>query len=408
MFDVSKIRADFPMLSSEKTMQGHPLVFLDNASTTFKPEPVLKAMDAYYRDETSNSHRGDYDLCYQADQRIEHARKTLANFLNAEPSEVVFTSGATDSLNLVAYGYGLKHLKPGDEILLSHSEHASNLLPWFRIAELTGAKLTYASLVKNRVTVESVKQALTPKTKIVALAHVGNVLGYRLPIKEIAAIVHEQGAILVVDGAQSVPHIKVDVKDLDCDFLAFSGHKMCGPTGIGILYGKFDILKDTDPLQTGGGMNVKFFPSGEAIYLDPPMRFEAGTLNLAGIYGLEAAVEYLQSIGMEQIEAHEKELKRYAVEQLSKTGVVDIYNPDSEAGIVTFNIHNVFAQDAATLLNSKGIACRSGQHCAKILPEDLGTVATVRASFYLYTTKEEIDALVQAVKQGGNFLDAYF
>lgn len=408
MFDVNKIRADFPMLSSEKTMQGHPLVFLDNASTTFKPEPVIQAMNVYYRDETSNSHRGDYDLCYNADQHIERARKSIASFLHAEPNEVVFTAGTTDSLNLVAYGYGLKHLRPGDEILLSLSEHASNLLPWFRIADLTGAKITYVPLENHRVTLDGVKRALTKRTKIVSLAYVGNVLGYRIPAKEIAKAVHDAGAILVLDGAQAVPHIAIDVKELDCDFLAFSGHKMCGPTGIGVLYGKYEVLKDTDPLQTGGGMNVKFFPSGEALYLDPPMRFEAGTLNLAGIYGLEAAVNYLQAIGMGNIETHEKALKKYAVAKLQETGMVEIYNPDSEAGIVTFNIHGVFAQDAATLLNSKGIACRSGQHCAKILPEDLGTVATVRASFYLYTTQEEIDALVEAVKQGGNFLDAYF
>ena len=253
-----------------------------------------------------------------------------------------------------------------------------------------------------------VRGALTARTKIVSLAHVGNVLGYCAPIKEIAKIVHEAGAILVVDGAQSVPHLRTDVKDLDCDFLAFSGHKMCGPTGIGVLYGKHTILEDTDPLQTGGGMNVKFYPSGEAIYLPAPMKFEAGTLNLAGIYGLEAAVQYVQSLGMEAIHEREKELKSYAVKKLLETGMVDIYNADSEAGIVTFNIHGVFAQDAATLLNSKGIACRSGQHCAKILPDEIGTVATVRASFYFYTTHEEIDALVDAVKQGGDFLDAYF
>lgn len=408
MFDLNKIRSDFPMLSKDKTMQGHPLVFLDNASTTFKPEPVIHAMDDYYVNETSNSHRGDYDLCYLADQRIEQARETIASFLHADAKEIVFTSGATDALNLVAYGYGLTHLQQGDEILLSHAEHASNLLPWFRIAELTGAKLTYVPLKDKRITVDGVKEALTSRTKIVSLAHVGNVLGYRAPIKEIAALVHSHGAILVVDGAQSVPHIATDVRDLDCDFLAFSGHKMCGPTGIGVLYGKYDVLKETSPMQTGGGMNVKFFPSGQALYLDPPMRFEAGTLNLAGIYGLKAAVDYLRSIGMDEIEKRESELKRYAVARLKETEMVEIYNEDSEAGIVTFNIKGVFAQDAATLLNSKGIACRSGQHCAKILPEDLGTIATVRASFYFYTSEADIDALAEAVKQGGNFLDAYF
>lgn len=407
-YDVWKIRQDFPMIRNGKQMQGHPLVFLDNASTTFKPDCVIETMDTYYRDETSNSHRGDYDLCYQADKRIESARRTIAKFLNAEENEVVFTSGTTDSINLIAYGYALKHLKPGDEILLSKAEHASNVLPWFRICELTGAKVNYVPLVNDRLTVESLKASMNEHVRIVALAYVGNVLGYVAPIKEMAKVVHSYGAVFAVDGAQAVPHMKIDVKDLDCDFLSFSGHKMCGPTGIGVLYGKYDILCKTDPFLTGGGMNVKFFPNGEAQYLLPPMRFEAGTLNIAGIYGLEAAVKYLQSIGMDAINEHEKELKQYAVKALKATDMVEIYNEDSEAGIVTFNVKGVFAQDAATLLNSKGIACRSGQHCAKILPEVLGTVATVRVSFYLYTSKEDIDALVEAVKQGGDFLDAYF
>lgn len=407
-YDVWKIRQDFPMIRNGKQMQGHPLVFLDNASTTFKPDCVIETMDAYYRDETSNSHRGDYDLCYQADKRIESARRTVAKFLNAEENEVVFTSGTTDSINLIAYGYALKHLKPGDEILLSKAEHASNVLPWFRICELTGARVNYVPLVDDRLTVESLKASMNEHVRIVALAYVGNVLGYVAPIKEMAKVVHSYGAVFAVDGAQAVPHMKIDVKDLDCDFLSFSGHKMCGPTGIGVLYGKYDTLCKTDPFLTGGGMNVKFFPNGEAQYLLPPMRFEAGTLNIAGIYGLETAVKYLQSIGMDAINEHEKELKQYAVKALKATDMVEIYNEDSEAGIVTFNVKGVFAQDAATLLNSKGIACRSGQHCAKILPEVLGTVATVRASFYLYTSKEDIDALVEAVKQGGDFLDAYF
>ena len=407
-YDVWKIRQDFPMIRNGKQMQGHPLVFLDNASTTFKPDCVIETMDTYYRDETSNSHRGDYDLCYQADKRIESARRTIAKFLNAEENEVVFTSGTTDSINLIAYGYALKHLKPGDEILLSKAEHASNVLPWFRICELTGAKVNYVPLVDDRLTVESLKASMNEHVRIVALAYVGNVLGYVAPIKEMAKVVHSYGAVFAVDGAQAVPHMKIDVKDLDCDFLSFSGHQMCGPTGIGVLYGKYDILCKTDPFLTGGGMNVKFFPNGEAQYLLPPMRFEAGTLNIAGIYGLEAAVKYLQSIGVDAINEHEKELKQYAVKALKATEMVEIYNEDSEAGIVTFNVKGVFAQDAATLLNSKGIACRSGQHCAKILPEVLGTVATVRASFYLYTSKEDIDALVEAVKQGGDFLDAYF
>ena len=408
MLDVKKIRQDFPMLREEKTMQGHPLVFLDNASTTFKPDCVIEAMDEYYRDITSNSHRGDYDLCALTDKRIERARETIADFLHADSREIVFTSGATEGLNLVAYGYALSHLKEGDEILLSLAEHASNVLPWFRIAELTKAKISYVPLENGRITTENVTKAMNERVKLVSLAYVGNVLGYIAPIKEIAAIVHSHGAVLCVDGAQAVPHMRIDVRDLDCDFLAFSGHKLCGPTGTGVLYGKYEMLCKTEPFLTGGGMNVKFYPNATATYLLPPMRFEAGTLNIAGIYGLEAAVKYLESIGMDEIEAHERVLKAYAVEVLEKTGMVNMVNADSEAGIVAFNVKGVFAQDAATFLNSKGIACRSGQHCAKMLPEAINEIATVRASFYLYTTKEEIDALAEAVKHGGDFLDAYF
>ena len=408
MFDPIQVRQDFPMLRQGKTMQGHPLVYLDNASTTFKPDCVIEAMNRYYMDETSNSHRGDYDLCYNADRRIESARHAVAEFLGAEDKEIVFTAGTTESINLVAYGYGLKFLKPGDEILLSVAEHASNMMPWFRIAELTGARIAYIPLEDGKITIEGLRKSLNEKTKIVAIAYVGNVLGYVAPVKEMAKIIHESGALFLVDGAQAVPHLAIDVKDLDCDFLAFSGHKMCGPTGIGVLYGKYENLCKMDPFLTGGGMNVKFSKDATSVCLPPPMKYEAGTLNIAGIYGLEAAVKYLTSIGMDNIRAHEESLKRYAIEELKKTNMVTIYNEDAPSGIVTFNIHGVFAQDAATLLNSKGIACRSGQHCAKVLPEELGTVATVRASFYLYTTKGDIDALVEAVKKGGDFLDAYF
>ena len=409
MFDLAKIRNDFPMIREKPMMQGKPLVFLDNASTTFKPDCVIEAMDSYYREETTNVHRGDYDLCAKAEARVEAIRAHIARFLHAEANEIVFTSGTTDSLNLVAYGYGLKYLKKGDEIVLSEAEHASNALPWFRIAELTGAKVVFVPLTEEgRITPENLEKVMTGRTRLVSLAYVGNVLGFTAPVKELAKVAHAHGAAFCVDGAQAVPHLPIDVKELDCDFLCFSGHKMCGPTGIGILYGKYDLLDAMDPFETGGGMNVKFYNDATATYLKPPAKFEAGTINIAGIFGLGAAVTYLESIGMDAIAAHEAELKAYAVAKLKEVGGITIYNETSEAGIVTFNIENVFAQDAATLLNSKGIACRSGQHCAKMLPAFLETPATLRASFYLYTTHEDIDALVDAVKQGGNFLDAYF
>lgn len=408
MIDHARFLKDFPMLSG-KSMQGHPLVWLDNASTTFKPRSVMEAVDRYYTECTSNSHRGDYDLCYQMDNLVQESREAIARFINANPSEVVFTSGATASLNLVAFGYGLTHVKAGDEILLTQAEHASNVLPWFKVSEMTGAKVNYIPLdEEGRLTAENLRNAITSRTKIIAVAHVTNVLGYVAPVKELAAIAHSHGAILVIDGAQSVPHMRTDVKDLDCDFLAFSGHKMCGPTGIGVLYGKYDLLRETEPFMTGGGMNAKFDMCGDVNYLQPPLRFEAGTQNLEGILGMKAAVDYIESVGIDEIRDYEWGLKKYAVCELEKTGMADIYNPHSEAGIVAFNVKGVFAQDAATFLNSRGIACRSGNHCAKILIDYLGQVATVRASFYFYTTREDIDRLVDAVRHGKEFLDAYF
>lgn len=410
MLDPYKIRNDFPMYRNKIKMQGKDLVWLDNASTTFKPDCVLEAVSRYYAKETSNSHRGDYDLCFNMDMEVLNARRTVAKFINSKDTEVVFTSGTTASINLVAFGYGVKYLTKNDKILLTQAEHASNVLPWYKVSEMTGCQVDFIPLDKDgRLTPENLEKALTPDVKLVCVAHVTNVLGYIAPIKELAAIAHKHGALIVVDGAQSVPHIKMDVKDSDIDFLSFSGHKMCGPTGIGVLYGKFDLLSKMEPFMTGGGMNAKFDMCGDVNYLEPPLRFEAGTQNLEGIIGLHAAIDYLTSIGLDNIEKHEEELKKYCVEKLKATGKCTIYNEKSEGGIVTFNVNNVFAQDAATYLNSRGIACRSGQHCAKILIDFLGTIATIRASFYLYTTKEDIDALVDAVSTcEGDYLNAYF
>ncbi len=409
-YEIKKIRSDFPMLNPNKKMQGKPLVWLDNASTTFKPKQVIDAINYYYTDATSNSHRGDYDLCFAMDKVVMETREVVASFINSKKTEIVFTSGTTASINLVAYGYAMKYLKEGDEILLTEAEHASNVLPWYKVKEVKGCNIGFIPLDEDgRLSVENVKASINEKTKIIAIAQVTNVLGFVAPIKEIAKLCHEKGIILVVDGAQSVPHMKIDVKDLDCDFLSFSGHKLCGPTGIGVLYGKYELLEKMDPFMSGGGNNVKFDMCGDASFLEPPMRFEAGTQNLEGIIGLKAAIEYISALGMDNINEHERELKKYCVEKLKKTGVVTIYNEDSEAGIVTFNVDGVFAQDAATYFNSRGIAVRSGQHCAKILNDFLKTVATVRASFYFYTTKEEIDCLVEAVKKcKGEYLNAYF
>ncbi|MCR5332629.1 MAG: cysteine desulfurase [Bacilli bacterium] len=409
MFDVKKIRQDFPMLRNNTLMQGKPLVFLDNASTTFKPDVVINDITKYLTEETSNSHRGDYDLCFTVDTKIKNTRKHIAEFLNADEDEIVFTTGATNSLNTIAFGYGYKNLSRGDEILVSVEEHASNLLPWFRLQELVGVVVKFIPLdEKGRITLNNVKKAVTSKTKLISIAHVSNVLGYKVDMKEICKYAHEKGILVSCDGAQSVPHTKIDVKDMDVDFLSFSAHKMCGPTGIGALYAKKEILEKMDPFSLGGGMNVTFHQDATYKCLPAPAKFEAGTLNVEGIYGFDAAIQYIQSIGIDNIEKYEQELKAYAVEKMKKVPGIVIYNEESEAGIITFNIKGVFSQDLATFLNSRGIAARSGQHCAKILPDFLNELSTVRASFYMYTTKEEIDALVEALMKGGDFLDAYF
>ena len=408
MYDVYKIRKQFPMLTNDIKMQNKPLTFLDNCSTTFKPQCVIDAMTDYYTKYNSNSHRGDYDLSYQADVMIEEARKEVASLVNCEQNEVVFTDGATGALNLVAYGYGLKHLKKGDEIIISVAEHASNVLPWFRIAELTGAVIKYVPIESGQILAKNLKKVVTKNTKIVSLAHVGNVLGYIADVKEFARIAHENGAIMVVDGAQSVPHLKTDFKDLDIDFLAFSAHKMCGPTGIGALIGKYELLLDMDPFTSGGGMNSVFKKDGTVDYRLPPYKFEAGTLNISGILGFGRAVKFIKEIGVDNIHQHDQELIDYAIKKLENYENIIIYNKDARNGILTFNIKGVFPQDEATLLNYKGIAIRSGEHCAKLLDNYLETKATCRMSTYLYTTKEEIDTFVDAIINGGDILDAYF
>ncbi|MCQ2815005.1 MAG: cysteine desulfurase [Bacilli bacterium] len=408
MYDIKNIRSLFPMLKNKK-MQGKNLVFLDNASTTFKPQSVIDAVVNYYSNETSNSHRGDYDLCYNMDVKINDVRNNVANFVKCNPNEVVFTSGDTMSLNTIAYGYGLKFLKPGDEIILTEAEHASNMLPWFKVAKITGAKIVYIELDENlKITVENFKKVISKNTKIVSIAHIGNILGYINPIEEIAAICHSFGAILVLDGAQSVPHIETNFKKWDVDFLTFSGHKMCGPTGIGCLIGKYELLIKMDSFITGGGMNVTFDKNGHVEELLPPAKFEAGTLDLAGISGLNEAINLLTSIGMDEISKHDKELHDYAVKKLENNPNIIIYNKDTDTGILTFNVKGVFPQDEATLLNSKGIAVRSGQHCAKAFTKLCENNATVRMSTYLYTSIEDIDAFVDALINGGDILDAYF
>lgn len=410
MREVATIRADFPMLNDKK-MQGHPLVYFDNAATTFKPQAVIDAVVRYYSELSVNAHRGDYELSYQVDTIYEDARKKIATFIGANFNEVVFTSGASESLNLVAYGYGQKNLKEGDVVLSTEAEHASNVLPWMNACHKTGATMEFIELDETgRVTIENFKKALHDKVKVVAIAQVTNVLAYEVPIKEICKLAHEMGAIVVVDGAQSVPHMPVHVKDLDCDFLAFSAHKMCGPTGVGILYGKYELLDAMEPFLYGGGSNARFDMCGNIMLKKPPFKFESGTPAIEAVMGFGVAVDYLSSIGMNEIHQYEQSLHQYFVEQLSKLEHIEIFNKDTENGIIAFNVKEVFAQDAATYFNSKGIAVRSGQHCAKLLMDKLQTSATLRASVYFYNTKEEVDYFIEVAKQATkeHMLDVFF
>ncbi len=407
--DIDEIRANFPMLKEDKFMQGKPLIFLDNASTTFKPYQVFDALKDYYFNKTSNSHRGDYDLCFEMDKYVYNVREKVAQFINAKQAEeIVFTAGASMSINIIAYGL-LKYVEEGDEIIIDEAEHASNVLPWFKIAEIKKAKIVYIPLSEEgRITANNLRKVISNKTKVVSVAHVTNVLGFKSEVKEMARICHEFNAFFVVDGAQSVPHMKTDVQDIDCDFLAFSAHKMYGPTGLGVIYGKKELLDKMDPLLSGGGMNAKFLACGDVRYLSAPERLEAGTLNLEGIFGLGAAIDFINDYGISNIEKRESELRAYAIEKLKKVNNIIIYNEHAEGAIITINIKDVFAQDLSTYLNSKGIATRSGQHCAKILIDHLRSLATVRISFAFYNTFEEIDALCEALDGSEGFLDAYF
>lgn len=394
---------------NNKMMQGKPLIYLDSGATSLKPQPVINAVCDYLSNYSGNCHRGDYDLSYEVDVAFEGARRKIANFINAKSeNEIVFTSGSSESINLVAFGYVYPNINEGDEILLTVAEHASNILPWFEIAKETGAVIKYIDLdVDGRLTLENVKKTITPKTKYISIAHLTNVLGIEAPIKDICELAHAHGIIVIVDGAQSVPHLKTDVQDTGVDFLAVSGHKMCGPTGIGFLYGKYDLLQKTNPTRFGGGSNARFDSVGNVTLKNAPAKFEAGTPNIEGAIGLGAAVDYLSNIGMDNIHQYEKELRAYAIEKMSKIDNIVIYNKVGD-GPISFNVKGVFSQDMASLLNSKGIAVRSGQHCAKILDEFIHETQTLRVSLYFYNTKDEIDALVEACQKGDDFLDAFF
>lgn len=382
-------RDDFPMIKDD-------LIYLDNGATTFKPKCVLEAMNDYYENYSANAHRGDYSISYKVDVAYENARVKVAKFINAEIDEVVFTSGATESLNVIATGFFGNLLEEGDEIIISDAEHASNVLPWFRLANKLGAVIKYVPLDANlHVTLENIKSVVTPRSKVISLAGITNVVGDVRPIKEICKFAHQNNMFVVCDGAQSVPHTKTDVKDLDVDFLAFSGHKMCGPTGVGVLYGKKELLESVEPLSLGGGMNESFDSEKEIYLKELPQRLEAGTPNIAGVIGLGAAVDYLDKIGMDTISIYEQKLKKYMMDKLERIPYIQIVNEEADSGIVAFNVEGIFSQDVAYYLNKYNICVRAGNHCAKILKKAIGVKNTIRVSLYFYNTKEEIDALVE-------------
>jgi cysteine desulfurase/selenocysteine lyase len=393
------IRKLFPILHQE--VNGHPLVYLDSAATSQKPIQVIEAMKHYYECDNSNVHRGVHTLGSRATDAYEGAREKVANFIGAASAEqIVFTRGTTTAINLVALGYAMHVCKPGDEIVITPMEHHSNLIPWQQVAKRTGATLKYIPLQPDgNIALADVEATVTANTKIVACTYVSNVLGVRNPVKEIAKIAHKHGAKLVVDGAQSTPHLKLDVREIDCDFYALSGHKMCGPTGIGALYGKPELLAEMEPIEFGGEM-IDFVELQDSTFKDAPWRFEGGTPIIAGAVGLGAAIDFLQEVGRDNIEAHEHKLTDYAIERLSTIDGITIYGPKKDrAGLVTFNLDDVHPHDVATVLDSKGIAVRAGHHCCQPLMKWLKASSTARASFYLYNTEEEIDRLVEGLIQ---------
>lgn len=398
-FSAKQVKNDFPILT--QIINDEPLVYLDNAATTQKPTAVLAALETYYREANANVHRGVHTLAERATTGYEAAREKVQHFINAnESAEVLFTRGTTTSLNWVAKSYGEANVRQGDEILISVMEHHSNLIPWQQLAKKTGAALKYIELTEEGLLdMESFHAQLSEKTKIIALAHVSNVLGVINPIQEIARLAHARGAVLVVDGAQAVPHMPVDVQELEADFYAFSGHKMVGPTGIGVLYGKRTLLEQMDPVEFGGEM-IAMVDEQDSTWKELPWKFEAGTPNIAGVIGLGAAIDYLSTVGLTSIHEHEKGLMAYLWPKLMAIPGLTIYGPKDLAkrtGIVTFNLDGLHPHDVATAMDMEGVAIRAGHHCAQPLMRRLSADSTARASFYLYNTTADVDKFIEAL-----------
>ncbi|MCY7762703.1 cysteine desulfurase SufS [Bacillus spizizenii] len=405
--NITDIREQFPILHQQ--VNGHDLVYLDSAATSQKPRAVIETLDKYYNQYNSNVHRGVHTLGTRATDGYEGAREKVRKFINAKSmAEIIFTKGTTTSLNMVALSYARANLKPGDEVVITYMEHHANIIPWQQAVKATGATLKYIPLQEDgTISLEDVRKTVTSNTKIVAVSHVSNVLGTINPIKDMAKIAHDNGAVIVVDGAQSTPHMKIDVQDLDCDFFALSSHKMCGPTGIGVLYGKKALLENMEPAEFGGEM-IDFVGLYESTWKELPWKFEAGTPIIAGAIGLGAAIDFLEEIGLDEISRHEHKLAAYALERFSQLDSVTVYGPEERAGLVTFNLDDVHPHDVATVLDAEGIAVRAGHHCAQPLMKWLDVTATARASFYLYNTEEEIDKLVEALQKTKEYFTNVF
>jgi cysteine desulfurase/selenocysteine lyase len=395
------LRKEFPIL--KRKINGNKLVYLDNAATSQKPKQVIDAISEYYSNHNANAHRGIHTLSEEATKLYEDARKKIAYFVGApHPEEIIFTKGTTESLNRVAISWGLKNLKRGDIVLLSDFEHHSNMIPWLEETKVVGAKVDYLESDENgEIALEEVKKKITDKVKIISITQASNLLGTIIPIKEITKLAHERGILVCVDGAQAVPHLKVNIQSLDCDFYAFSGHKMLGPMGIGVLWVRKKILEQLEPYEFGGGM-VEEASYEKAVYTDAPVKFEAGTPNISGAVGLAAAVDYLESVGMDEIRKHEIELSKYTLEKSSEIKDVQIIGPkeaEKRTGLISFVIKNIHAHDIASVLNGFGVAVRSGHHCVMPYHKKHGLSATTRSSHYLYNTKEDIDKLIEGIKK---------
>jgi cysteine desulfurase/selenocysteine lyase len=401
VFDPVQIRSEFPTL--DQTVNGSPLVYLDSAATSQKPHAVLEALSEYYVRDNANVHRGIHELSRRSTIAYEKAREKVASWINApEPAEVVWTSGTTQAINLIAMAWGLDNVGEGDEILISVLEHHSNIIPWQLLAARRNAKLRYIELDdQGRLLLDDLPKLLTERTKIVSISHVSNALGTINPVKEIAAMAHDVGAVVVVDGAQGAVHTKVDVQDLGVDFYACSGHKMCGPTGIGVLWGRRELFEAMSPYQ-GGGEMIHMVGRQESTWAEIPHKFEAGTPNIAGAIGMGAAIDFLSEIGMDAIMKHERELMEYALERVGAVPGITIYgpeSPDERSAVISFTLGDAHPHDISTILDAEGIAVRAGHHCAQLVMKHLGVAATARASFYLYNTTDDVDRLIEGLAQ---------